>query len=355
MEKIQDLFIKLVKIDSPPSQEEELADFVIDRLKKLDLIVKKDKFGNIIARTRKFNKKDSILICAHLDTVESTKGIKPKIKKGIVYSDGKHILGADNKVAIAEIICALEKTKGFSNVELLFTVQEENGLVGAKNLDKILIKSKKALVLDYGLPVGFIVLKSASAAIIKIKIFGKASHGARVDFGENAINLASECISKFMFKSQKGLNYNVGLIKGGTAVNVVPDFVEIGLAIRAGSEEKLKRFTEKIEHHFRKIVSKRGGRISIKKIRVGYGYSYRKTDKFIKEIVEKFREMEVKLNLTETLGLSDANVLNRFGIKAIEIGYGPKNVHTNKESIAINQMEKMSEFLMEIFTEKYKI
>ena len=90
--KIEDLFLKLVKIDSPFGQEKKLADFVIKELKKLDLIIKIDKSGNIIARSRKFNKKDSILLCAHLDTVVSNKGIKPKIKKGIIYSDKKHIL-----------------------------------------------------------------------------------------------------------------------------------------------------------------------------------------------------------------------------------------------------------------------
>lgn len=350
MKKIQDLFIKLVKIDSPPGHEEKLADFVIDRLKKLNLIVRKDKFGNILARSRKFNKEDSILISAHLDIVKSNKGIVPKTKNGVIYSDGKNILGADNKAAIAEIIYALEKikNKSYSNFELLFTVQEENGLVGAKRLDKKLIKSKKALVLDYSFPVGFIALKTASAVIIKIKIFGKASHGARVDLGENTINLASECISKFRPKSQKGLNYNVGLIKGGTAVNVVPDFVEISLAVRADSEVKLNRFVKRIENHFKKIVSKKGDLVSIEKTRVGFGYSYGKTDKFIKEMVEKFRETKVKVNFAETLGLSDANVLNRFGIKTIEIGYGPKNVHTNKESITIDQMKKMSEFLINL-------
>lgn len=350
-EKIQDLFVKLVKIDSYSGQEKKLADFVIDRLKKLNLIVKKDKFGNILARNRNFNKKDSVLICAHLDTVKSNKGIVPKIKNGIIYSDGKNILGADNKAAIAEIIYALEKIKNkpYSNFELLFTVQEENNLTGIKNLNRKLIKSKKALVLDYSFPAGFIVLNAPSAVILKIKIFGKASHSARANLGKNAISLAAECLNKFKFKNTKNLSCNVGLIKGGTAVNIVPDFVEISLAVRAYSEVELNHFVKKIKNHFKRIVSKRGGRLSIKKTRVGFGYSYRKKDKFIKKIVEKFKLMKMKIKFEKTLGLSDANILNRYGLKAVEIGYGPKNVHTNKESISINQMEKMSEFLIKIF------
>lgn len=345
MKKIQDLFIKLVKIDSPFGQEKKVADFVIKELKKLNLIIKQDKFGNIIARSKKFNPKDSILFCAHLDTVESNKGIKPRVKNGVIYSDGKHILGADNKAAIAEIIYSLQKVKDFSNVELLFTVQEENGLVGVKNLDKKLIKSKRALVLDYSAPVGYIILSAPSAVILKIKIFGRASHGARTHLGENAIVLAAEAINRFKFKNHKGLSCNIGLIKGGTAVNVVADFIEIDIAIRSFSENSLKKIIKEIETHLKKTISGKKVRLSIEKTRVGFGYSYSKQDQFVKELIKDFTQIGIKVKFADTLGLSDGNILNHYGIKTIELGYGPKNSHSNNESVAIKEMEKMSQFL----------
>lgn len=350
MEKIQDLFIKLVKIDSPFSQEKELADFVIKELKKLNLIIKKDKFGNIIARGRKFNKKDSTLICAHLDTIESNKGIKPRIKKGIIHSDGKHILGADNKAAIAEIIYALQGAKDLSNVELLFTVQEENGLFGAKNLNKKLIKSKKALVLDYSFPPGYIVLKTPSAVIMEIEISGRSVHSARANSEHNAISVSGACAVNLTSCIDPGINCNIGMISGGTAINVSPASVKMTSELRSFSEAKLNTFIKKNEKELKKIASSRNCRISIKKMRVGYPYSYNKDDKLIKDIIEKFKQLNIKTKLKNSFGLSDANVLNKYGIKAIELGYGPKNVHTNKESIAINQMEKMSEFLTRFFS-----
>ena len=172
-----------------------------------------------------------------------------------------------------------------------------------------------------------------------------------MNLGKNAIALACECINKFKPRSQKGLNYNFGLVKGGTAVNIVPDFVETNLVVRGDSEEKLNHFVEKIEKHFKEIILKKKGRLSVKKERIGSAYTHKKQDKFIKELIGKFRQLNIKTKPEKSLGLSDANILNYFGIKAIEIGYGPRNVHTNNESIAINQMEKMTDFLTRLLAD----
>jgi len=345
MKKIQDLFIKLVKIDSPFGQEKKVADFVIKELKKLGLIIKQDKFGNIIARSKKFNPKDSILFCAHLDTVESNKGIKPRVKNGVIYSDGKHILGADNKAAIAEIIYSLQKAKGISNVELLFTVQEENGLIGAKDLDKKLIKSKKALVLDYSFPPGYIVLKTPSAVMIEIEISGRSIHGARANSEDNAINVSGACAINLTSCIDPGISCNIGMVSGGTAVNVSPASVKMNSGLRSFSEAKLNSFIKKKEKELKKIASARNCGILIKKTRIGYAYSYNKDDKLIRDIIERFKQLNIKTKLESSFGLSDANILNKCGIKAIEIGYGPQRTHTNKEFVSIKDMERISQFL----------
>jgi|GEM_PF-3947264 len=351
MKKIEDLFIKLVKIDSPFGFEKKMGDFVIKELKKLNLIVKQDKLGNIIARSRKFNPKDSILFCAHLDTVKSNKGIKPRIKNEVIYSDGKHILGADNKAAIAEIIYALKKTKDFSNVELLFTVQEENGLIGAKNLDQKLIKSKKALVLDYSFPPGYIVLETPYAVILEVEISGKTVHGARANPNYNVIGVSGTCISSTTTDvADRGINYNIGEISSDRfGVNTAPSKVVFKSGLRSFSYKKLRDFLDKNKKDLEEEALERNCKISIKEIEVGSGYSYKKDDEFIKMIINNFRKINIETKLENSMGLSDANVLNKHGIKAIEIGYGPKNVHSNKESVSIREMEKMSEFLIDIF------
>jgi tripeptide aminopeptidase len=350
MEKIEDLFIKLVKIDSPPGSEKNLGDFVIRELNKLNLDIKKDKFGNIVVRSKAFNKNKSILISAHLDTIGSTKEIKPIIKKGIIYSNGKHILGADNKAAIAEIIYTLKKIKTLSNVELLFTVQEEAGLIGAKNLDKGLIESKRALVLDYSFPPGHIVLKTPYAIILEVEISGETVHGARANLNHNVIGVSSSCISSTTSDiASTDINYNIGEIgSDGLGVNAAPSRVIFKSSFRSFSYDELKNFLEKNKKHLEEIAKKRHCDISFKETSVGLGYSYNRSDEFIKTIINNFKKINIEASLEESTGLSDANILNSYGIKAIEIGYGPKNVHTNKEQVSIKDMNIMSDFLIEM-------
>jgi len=347
MKKIQDLFIKLVKIDSPFGQEKKVADFVIKELKKLGLIIKQDKFGNIIARSKKFNPKDSVLFCAHLDTVRSNKRIKPRIKNGVIYSDGKHILGADNKSAITEIIYSLQKAKDISNVELLFTVQEENGLIGAKSLDKKLIKSKKALVLDYSFPPGYIVLETPYAVILEVEISGKTVHGARANPNYNVIGVSGTCISfTTTGVANSGINYNIGEISSdGFGANIAPSKVVFKSGLRSFSYKKLRDFLDKNKKDLEKEVLERNCKISIREVEVGSGYSYKKDDEFIKMIINNFKKINIETKLENSFGLSDANILNKYGIKAIEIGYGPQKTHTNKEFVSIKDMERMSQFL----------
>jgi len=352
MKKIQDLFIKLVKIDSPFGQEKKVVAFVIKELKKLGLIIKQDKLGNIIARSKKFNPKDSILLCAHLDTVKSNKGIKPRIKNGVIYSDGKHILGADNKAAIVEIICSLQKAKDFSNVELLFTVQEENGLAGVKKLDKRNIRSKRALVLDYSFLPGYVVLETPYAVILEVEISGKTVHGARANPNYNVIGVSGTCISSTTTDvADKGINYNIGEISSDrSGVNTAPSKVVFKSGFRSFSYKKLRDFLDKNKKDLEKEALERNCKISIKEIEVGPGYSYKKDDEFIKMIINNFRKINIETKLKNSFGLSDANILNKYGIKAVEIGYGPQRTHTNKEFVSIKDMEKMSEFLAMFFS-----
>jgi len=347
--KIEDLFIKLVRIDSPIGEERELGDFVLKKIKGLNFETQKDKFGNIIARTKDFNSEKSILLCAHLDTTVSNREMEPIIKKGIIYSDGKHILGADNKAAIAEIIYALQNKKKLKNIELLFTVQEEKGLTGSRNLDKKSIKSKKAIVLDYSFPPGYIVNKTPYAVIVKITIFGESVHSARANPQYNAIGVSGTCIdSTTTDLIGEDISYNIGRINGGDAINTTPSRVVLESEFRSFDYKKLRGFLDRNKKKLKKIASKRYCKILIEETQVGSGYFYNKNDEFINKIINSFEKINVRTKLESSFGLSDANILNEHGIKTIEIGYGPQNTHTNKEFVSIKDMEDMSEFLINI-------
>ena len=127
MNKLVNLFIKLVKIDSPSGQEEKVALFLKKWLDKNKFKWKQDSLGSIIATDPNHQEK-KFLLCAHMDTVEPGCGIKPVIKNGNIQSNGKTILGADNKASVSAILCAVERYKTIYKklppIELLFTVKE---------------------------------------------------------------------------------------------------------------------------------------------------------------------------------------------------------------------------------------
>jgi tripeptide aminopeptidase len=206
---VRDEFLTLFKINSPSRKEGALAGYLKKRLLELGAEVYEDHSsqatgsdtGNIIATFPGDESKPVILLAAHMDTIGDTEGIEPLIRDGMIYSNGKTILGADDKAGIAVILGALSilqeedaKTVGYSHgpIEVLLTVQEEVGLIGVKNLDYNL-KSVFGYVLDADGPVGTIVNASPSNYNIDIVVEGKAAHaGVAPEKGINAIVVASE-------------------------------------------------------------------------------------------------------------------------------------------------------------------
>ena len=108
--------------------------------------------GNLMAKFKGNTRRRRFLLNAHMDTVEPGKGITAVFKNGMFTSDGTTILGADDKSAIAILLETLkvlqENDLPYGPIELVLTVCEEIGLLGAKHLDLSLITAKFGYALD---------------------------------------------------------------------------------------------------------------------------------------------------------------------------------------------------------------
>ncbi|MEE8325912.1 MAG: M20/M25/M40 family metallo-hydrolase, partial [candidate division NC10 bacterium] len=144
-DRMRDHFLTLVQIDSPSRKEREIAMHLKEELTSLGAEVSFDHtdqmvggtVGNLIARipgTRSGG--TPFLLCAHMDTVGPGEGIKPQVEENLIKSDGSTILGADDKSGIAiicEVLRALQKEKvPFAELEIVFTICEESGLLGVR-------------------------------------------------------------------------------------------------------------------------------------------------------------------------------------------------------------------------------
>lgn len=131
-ERLLDTFLNLVRIDSPSGQEADISAYLAAVLRACEMDVLVDAMGNVLGQW--FGSGDTLLLNAHMDTVPG-RGIKPVVRDGVVHSDGTTILGGDDKSGIATILEVLHACRDQGrrpSVDVLFTVGEEVGLLGAK-------------------------------------------------------------------------------------------------------------------------------------------------------------------------------------------------------------------------------
>src|SRR5207244_2588123 len=93
-----------------------------------------------------------LLRCAHMGTVSPGEGVCPVIEDDVIRSDGTTVLGGDDKSGIA-IVCECvrvcrERQLRHPPLDVVFTVCEEVGLLGARHLDLGRIRARRGLVFD---------------------------------------------------------------------------------------------------------------------------------------------------------------------------------------------------------------
>ena len=348
--KIEETFIDLARINSVSGSEEHLIDYLSPKLGKLGFAVTVDSHKNLFAKNFTGKSTDSLLLSAHLDTTESTSGINIVKEGNIIRTDGSTILGADNKAAIAEILVALEKlsTEGIKrDIEVIFSSGEEAGLKGIKLFDIKKINSKTGLTLDCCREFGNVVLAAPGAYVVTILVKGKARHGSDTAKGINSIEIAAKGIATFREDSEKIIS-NFGVINGGTTPNTVPEETTVIMSFRSFYPEESKIFIEKLKDHFQKVSDASGAVISFDVYEVGKAYRHKSNDAFIEMVTQVTKKIEPKTKSIESFGLTDANYLNGFGIKTVEIGYGVSQVHTRQEEADLVEMQKTVDFLVEL-------
>ena len=368
--RLKSTFMELLMTDSPSGKEGNLAKLLSSILEDMGLSVGFDSAnrvtggdtGNLIAYLPGDDTLSPLMLNAHLDTIKSTKGSTPLIKGDIIKSDGNSILGADDKSGIACIVEALriitENKLPHPPIEVVFTVCEENGLLGAKNLDYSMIRAKMGYAVNTGSPLA-VVVGAPYHNGITVKVFGREAHaGDALSRGINAIKVAADAISKIdSGQIDEETTANIGTISGGTATNIVPGFVEVKAEVRSHNEEKLERKTKEIASKFEESCELFKNEIEGKIVTPTVRYEIRREynafkideeEEVIKRALNAAAGLNMEMETCLTGGGSDANIFNEKGIKTALIGTGMKNVHTKREYINLEDMLMCTELLIKI-------
>jgi tripeptide aminopeptidase len=333
-------FLDLVAIPSPSEREDEIRIELATRFRALGSDVSVDEHGNLVARWPA-GSYQWLLLSAHMDTHEHDRPIRPILRDGVIRTDGTTILGADDKSGLAVIIEALhavqEAGHPCSGIEIVVTVAEEKGLVGARLLDKTQLRARTGYVVDGDGPTGRIEVGTPSLESIDVLVRGKTAHASKEpEKGISAIRVAAEAIAGMPLGRVDAASIgNIGVIEGGTAANMIPAEVRIQGQARSHDATLLRRQVSAMVEAFERAAARHGAELELQITPRESGYQLAPDAPVVVDAVAAARSVGVIPILDGNATATDANVLNEFGIACAVLSTGVEAKHTPQEHIAV--------------------
>ena len=349
------LFTELASVPSPPGDERAVADQVAAYMRDLGLEVTEDdagsrigsNTGNLYARVEATDGGTPLFLCAHLDTVPPEAGIDPVLEDGVIRNAAGTILGADNKSAVAVMLEAtrriLSENRPHGGLELLFTPMEETGLHGAAAFDEERLHARIGYVYDQAAPIGEVILGAPYAHSMEVKIHGRAAHsGMYPEEGRSAIAAAAKAIADFKLgRVDEESSANVGLISGGTAGNIVPEWCSFLAEARSHDSQKLADLVREMLEAATFAASLEDCQVETEVHKSYNGYQFKRDDDAVRIASSALERSGFEPSYTLSGGAADANVFNERGLACVNLANGMAEIHTPDEHIAVADLERM--------------
>jgi|AGTN01.3.fsa_nt_gi peptidase T-like protein len=341
--RLIDEFVKLVSIDSPSLGEREMGDYMAGRLKALGFSVTEDdagvklggNCGNIYAVLPGSLPADALLFCAHLDTVEPSRGKRAVLHEdGVITSGGDTVLGADDCAALAVILEALQaiREQGLPHrtIELALMVAEEIYCGGSARFDFSRVRSRECYVLDLTGPVGTAAYQAPTVITFEAQVLGKSAHaGFNPEEGVHAIAAAAEAVAGLqMGRVDENTTFNIGVIQGGLAGNIVPERCIVRGEARSFVHEKAVRQAQLAREHFERSAARRGAAVEFTSRCGCQAYETPLSHRVVKRFEQACRSQGLSPVLQRTFGGSDNNYFAQHGIAGIVVATAMNNCHS---------------------------
>ena len=370
-ERIKNLLIELIKIDSLSRKERDVALRLKREMEDLGASVMIDdagakvggNVGNLIAHfPGNVAAAEPLLLSAHMDTVVPGEGIVPILDGDILRTDGRTVLGGDDKSGVAIICEALRVIKEnripCGPVDVVFTICEEAGLIGAKCLDVNRLKARTGLVLDSD-SIGFLFTRAPAANRIEFRVHGLEAHaGVCPEKGINAIKVAADGIAQMRLgRIDHETTANLGVVEGGMAVNIVPNLVILRGEARSHNQEKLDRQTAHMQRCLEEAAARHtlelDGKRHVARVEAKIERDYDRMDvpesaPIVKLVRAAARNLSLEVQTQATGGGCDANVLNQKGLVVANLSTGMREIHTVNEWLDLKDLYVSAQMVLEI-------
>ena len=369
-ERMIEEFLALVRIDSQSRSERLVADRLVPALRELGCDVRIDDagaavgadVGNVIARMpATAPDAPPVLLSAHMDTVPPGNGVKPVRMPDRIKTDGTTVLGGDDKSGIAVIMEVLRTLKEreirHGEIDIVFSICEEIGLLGAKHLDAKAFRSKQAVVLDSP-HATLCVTQAPSADRFEFTVHGLAAHaGVAPETGISAVRVAAQAIAAMpLGRIDAQTTSNVVIARGGEATNVVPDVCVIRGEARSLDDASLDRTTASIRRCFQEAAANAtataAGALHRAWVEERCEREYESMNvpasaPVVRALMAAAKAAGAELSTASIGGGSDANVFNRRGIEAANLGTGMRAIHTLDEWLDLEDFFRCADVVFE--------
>ena len=367
------MLIRLLAIDSVTGFEAAIGAAIVDELKKVgvpasairsDTVHQRIKLptevGNLIVDLPGTKPGPRLLFSTHMDTVPLCKGAKPRREGDRIVSDGTTALGGDNGTGCAVLI-ALAKTLidhklPHPPITMLFTVREESGLHGARELDpKDLLGATMGFNVD-STHAALLTIGAVGQQNWEVTIKGKAAHaGVAPERGISSTLVASVGLTeahrggwfgKVVQPEGKGSS-NIGIFGGkdgkpaGDATNVVTDYVHLVGEARSTDAAFAVKITEAFEAAFTKAkgeVKDADGNMAEVSFQSRTAYPpflMSEDDPAVQRAKKAAQGMGLEPVTMVSAGGLDANWLVKHGVPTVTFGAGQAEIHTVNEYVVI--------------------
>ena len=368
-------FEELCKIPHGSGNTKQISDYLVSFAKEHGLEYVQDEMNNVVIykpATEGYEDAPAVILQGHMDMVcekrpdvdhDFTKDpLNISVKDGYVTANGT-TLGGDDGIAVAYGLALLESTElAHPALEVLITVDEEIGLLGAEGFDCSALKGKRLINLDSEaegslwiscagglsgistIPVQTVEAEGQKAAVKITGLMGGHS-GAEIDKKRANANVL---MGRFLYTLQKEAAYEIISLAGGQKDNAITREADAELLVE--DVNAVKACAEKVQKGFREEYAGTDEGITIEITDLGAS-SARVLHPTSREKVLFFL-MEVPFGIQKMSGSIDGLVETSTNIGIVKLGedefLGSSSVRSSVEAAGAALSDKicyLTEFL----------
>ncbi len=279
--KVFSFFEKICSIPHTSFHEKALSDYCVAFAKERNLYYEQDEMGNVLIiadATKGYEDMPAVMLQGHLDMVgdKTAKCTLDLEKDGLqLYIEGDYIrakgttLGGDDGIAVAYALTILDDTSiPHPRLEVVLTVCEEVGLLGATAMNLSSCKAKRLInvdsevegILTAGCAGGIrvcseipMVKTTRSGIVTTFSLEGLLGGHSGMEIDKGRAN-ANVLLGRFLLQLHHQVDYDLITLKGGAKENVIPKTGSVSLLIKENdiktTYEVMNQFTSHMSSEY---------------------------------------------------------------------------------------------------------